>query len=167
MKTEQKMWLENSKAVTGPGCSWTACWQCSHWCQTSPNHGSNPANHGSKPLHCHPTSSITSLHQKCPAHKCGPPIPGIWSQSYTCTRGWKRLGHGLHISILPEPDNHWLLNLYDEAMTWPDLWGEPIEKEMKNMRDRNVWKIIENLPPDICWYDRYMARHDFAWFSRI
>ena len=55
-----------------------------------------------------------------------------------------------YITTLPEPDNHWLPNSYDEAMMWPDLWEEPIEKEMKNMRDRNVWKVIENPPPDIC-----------------
>ena len=60
------------------------------------------------------------------------------------------------MTTLQELDNHWLLNSYDKAMTQPDLWGEPIEKKMKNMRDRNVWKVIENPPPDIytiktCW----------------
>jgi len=53
-----------------------------------------------------------------------------------------------HTETLPEPDNHWLPNSYDEAMMQPDLWGEPIKKEMKNMRDSNVWKVIEN-PLDI------------------
>jgi hypothetical protein len=39
---------------------------------------------------------------------------------------------------LPEPENFWLPNSYSEAMSWPDIWSGPIEKELKVMKDRNV-----------------------------
>jgi len=71
-----------------------------------------------------------------------------WAMDSTAPTGINSV-QAFHTKTLPEPDNHWLPNSYDEAMTRPDLWGEPIEKEMKNMRDRNVWKVIENPLPDI------------------
>ena len=46
---------------------------------------------------------------------------------------------------LPDPENFWLPNSYAEAMTRPDIWTGPIEKELKVMKDRNVWDEID--PP--------------------
>ena len=61
----------------------------------------------------------------------------------------------LTIPLPPEPDNHWLPDLYTEAMTRPDLWQGPIEKELAVMHERNVWKIVDP-SPDVrlvktCW----------------
>ena len=50
---------------------------------------------------------------------------------------------------LPDPENFSLPNSYSEAMTCPDIWSGPIEKELKVMRDRNVWEEIDP-PPDVC-----------------
>ena len=50
------------------------------------------------------------------------------------------------ITTLPEPENFWLPSSYSEAMTHPDIWSGPIEKELKVMRDRNVWEEIDPLP---------------------
>lgn len=50
---------------------------------------------------------------------------------------------------LPEPTNHWLPNLYTEAMTCPDLWQGPIKKELAVMHKREVWKVID-APLDVC-----------------
>ena len=41
---------------------------------------------------------------------------------------------------LPDPSNYWLPNSYSEAMTRPDMWLGLIEKELKVMRDRDVWE---------------------------
>jgi hypothetical protein len=58
-------------------------------------------------------------------------------------------------TILLDPSNFWLPNSYSEAMTRPDMWSGPIEKELKVMRDRDVWEEIDP-PPDVrtigmCW----------------
>ena len=50
---------------------------------------------------------------------------------------------------LPNPENIWLPNSYSLAMTCPDIWLGPIEKELKFMKDRNVWEQIDP-PSDIC-----------------
>ena len=42
-----------------------------------------------------------------------------------------------HTPLL-EPDNHWLPDSYAEAMTWPDLWQGPIEKELEVMHEQEV-----------------------------
>jgi Reverse transcriptase (RNA-dependent DNA polymerase) len=52
-------------------------------------------------------------------------------------------------SSLPDPENFSLPNLYSEAMTCPDIWSGPIEKELQVMRDRKVWEEIDP-PPDVC-----------------
>ena len=49
---------------------------------------------------------------------------------------------------LPDPKNFSLPNLYVEAMVRPDIWSGPIEKELKVMRDREVWEEIDP-PPDV------------------
>ena len=49
------------------------------------------------------------------------------------------------MTSLPDPENFWLPNSYAEAMTCPDIWTGPIEKELKVMKDRNVWDEID--PP--------------------
>jgi hypothetical protein len=48
-------------------------------------------------------------------------------------------------SLLPDPGDFSLLNTYSEAMTRPDIWSGPIEKELNMMRDRKVWEEID--PP--------------------
>ena len=48
-------------------------------------------------------------------------------------------------SPLPDPENFWLPNSYSEAMTRPDIWSGPIEKELKVMKERNVWEEVD--PP--------------------
>jgi hypothetical protein len=48
----------------------------------------------------------------------------------------------------PDPENFWLPNSYAEAMTCPDIWAEPIEKELRVIKDRNVWEEIDP-PPDV------------------
>ena len=53
-----------------------------------------------------------------------------------------------HTPLL-ELDNHWLPDSYAEAMTWPDLWQGPIEKELEVMHEQEVWKVIDP-PPDAC-----------------
>ena len=58
-------------------------------------------------------------------------------------------------SSLPDPKNFSLPNSYSEAMTRPDIWSGPIEKELKVMRDRKLWEEIDP-PPDVrtirtCW----------------
>jgi hypothetical protein len=50
---------------------------------------------------------------------------------------------------LPDPSNFWLPNSYSEVMMHLDMWSGPIEKELKVMRDSNVWEEID-LPPDVC-----------------
>ena len=50
-----------------------------------------------------------------------------------------------NMTSLPDPKNFWLPNSYAEAMTCTDIWTGPIEKELKVMKDRNVWDEID--PP--------------------
>ena len=52
-------------------------------------------------------------------------------------------------TALLDPNNSWLPKMYEEAMRRPDLWKEPIEKEMENMRTKGVWEVIESPPADI------------------
>lgn len=51
---------------------------------------------------------------------------------------------------LPVSDskNFWLPSLYSKAMTCLDIWSGPIAKELKVMKDRNVWEEIDP-PPDV------------------
>lgn len=51
-------------------------------------------------------------------------------------------------TTLPDPDNFWLPNSYSEVMTRPDIWLGPIYKELRVMKDRNVWDEIDP-PPDV------------------
>ena len=44
---------------------------------------------------------------------------------------------------LPDPKNFSLPNSYSEAMTCPEIWSGPIEKELKVMRVRKVWEEID------------------------
>ena len=53
------------------------------------------------------------------------------------------------VSELPDPQNYWLPNSYAEAMTHPDIWAEPISKELMVMRTRNVWEVIDP-PNNVC-----------------
>jgi hypothetical protein len=48
-------------------------------------------------------------------------------------------------ATLPEPDNFWLPDSYTEAMSRPDIWQGPIDKELNVMKDRSVWEIVD--PP--------------------
>lgn len=41
------------------------------------------------------------------------------------------------------PDDLWIPRTYKEAMTRPDLWGEPIQKEIDRLRERRVWHLVE------------------------
>ena len=52
------------------------------------------------------------------------------------------------VNSLPDPDNVWLPNSYLEAMTRPDIWSGPIEKELKVTKDRKVWEEVDP-PPDV------------------
>ena len=49
---------------------------------------------------------------------------------------------------IPEPTNHWLPNSYAEAMTRPNIWQGPIDKELDVMKEREVWKVV-NPPPGV------------------
>jgi hypothetical protein len=51
-------------------------------------------------------------------------------------------------ALLVDPDNNWIPNLYTEAMTRPDLWKEPMDKEIENMHTHNVWALVDH-PPNI------------------
>ena len=95
-----------------------------------------------------PTNAILQSQASEADVACAQEAGKDWATDFTAPTGINSV-QALHTTALPDPDNHWLLNSYDEAMTQPDLWEEPIEKEMKNMRDRNVWKVIENPSPDI------------------
>ena len=46
--------------------------------------------------------------------------------------------------LLPDPQNYWLPNSYDEAMTHPNIWGEPIKKELDVMRKHRVWAVVDH-----------------------
>ena len=52
-------------------------------------------------------------------------------------------------TLLPDPENFWLPNSYSEAMMHLDIWSGLIEKELKVMRDRNVWEEVDP-PSDFC-----------------
>ena len=52
------------------------------------------------------------------------------------------------VMSLPDPENFSLPNSYAEAMVRPYIWSGPIEKELKVMRDREVWEEIDP-PPDV------------------
>ena len=46
-------------------------------------------------------------------------------------------------------------NSYTEAMTCPDIWQDPITKELEVMHEHEVWKVVDP-PPDVhlvktCW----------------
>ena len=69
---------------------------------------------------------------------------------------------------LPDPENFWLPNSYSEAMTRPDIWSDLIEKELRVMKDRNVWEET-NPPSDVhtigtCWMfaNKYDADGDLT-----
>ena len=53
------------------------------------------------------------------------------------------------LTSLPEPTNHWLPDSYTEAMTRPDLWQDPIDKELAVMHECGVWDVVDP-PPDVC-----------------
>lgn len=38
---------------------------------------------------------------------------------------------------------HWFPTSYAEAMTRPDLWKAPMDKEMENMEHHGVWKLVK------------------------
>ncbi|GLB39961.1 putative reverse transcriptase (RNA-dependent DNA polymerase) [Lyophyllum shimeji] len=40
-------------------------------------------------------------------------------------------------------DYHWFPRSYSEAMTRPDLWKEPMDKEIARMHERKVWTLVE------------------------
>ena len=50
------------------------------------------------------------------------------------------------MSKLPDPLNYWLPDSYTDAMSRPDIWAEPISKELNVMKTWNVWDIID--PPE-------------------
>ena len=50
------------------------------------------------------------------------------------------------MSKLPDPLNYWLPDLYAAAMSHPDIWAEPISKELNVMKMQNIWDIID--PPE-------------------
>jgi hypothetical protein len=51
-------------------------------------------------------------------------------------------------ALLVDPGNNWIPNSYTEAMTCPDLWKEPMDKEIANMHTHSVWTLVDR-PPDI------------------
>ena len=53
------------------------------------------------------------------------------------------------LAPLPEPNNYWLPNLYSEAMSRPDIWEGPINKELAIMKERGVWEIMDP-PTEVC-----------------
>lgn len=44
------------------------------------------------------------------------------------------------------PDDTWIPRTYSEAMTRPDLWGEPIRKEIDRLTLRKVWHLVDRMP---------------------
>jgi hypothetical protein len=51
-------------------------------------------------------------------------------------------------ALLVDPGNNWIPNSYTEAMTHPDLWKEPMDKEIANMHTHSVWTLVDR-PPNI------------------
>jgi Reverse transcriptase (RNA-dependent DNA polymerase) len=51
-------------------------------------------------------------------------------------------------ALLIDPENNWIPNSYTEAMTRPDLWKEPMDKEITNMHAHQVWTLVDR-PSDI------------------
>ena len=45
--------------------------------------------------------------------------------------------------LLPDPTNYWLPNSYDDAMTHPDIWEAPIQKELEVMKRHEVWAVVD------------------------
>jgi hypothetical protein len=59
------------------------------------------------------------------------------------------------MALLVDPENNWIPNSHTEVMTHPDLWKEPMDKEIANMDMHQVWTLVD-CPPDIkpmqnCW----------------
>jgi Reverse transcriptase (RNA-dependent DNA polymerase) len=48
-------------------------------------------------------------------------------------------------ALLIDPENNWIPNSYTEAMTHPDLWKEPMDKEIANMDMHQVWTLVDHL----------------------
>ena len=45
--------------------------------------------------------------------------------------------------LLPDPLNYWLPNSYNKAMTHPNIWEEPIQRELEVMRKHGVWVVVD------------------------
>ncbi|RDB17165.1 Retrovirus-related Pol polyprotein from transposon TNT 1-94 [Hypsizygus marmoreus] len=51
-------------------------------------------------------------------------------------------------ALIVDPDNNWVPNSYTEAMTRPDLWKIPMDREIENLRVHGVWKLVDR-PPNV------------------
>ncbi|RDB21876.1 Retrovirus-related Pol polyprotein from transposon TNT 1-94 [Hypsizygus marmoreus] len=49
----------------------------------------------------------------------------------------------LAFATIPENNVHWVPRSYSEAMTQPELWKEPMDKEIGRMHERKVWTLVE------------------------
>ena len=46
--------------------------------------------------------------------------------------------------LLPDSQNYWIPNSYEEVMTCSHIWGDPIQKELGVMRKLRVWTVIDH-----------------------
>ncbi|KAF5387822.1 hypothetical protein D9615_000330 [Tricholomella constricta] len=49
---------------------------------------------------------------------------------------------------LVDPTEHWVPKSYTKAMTRPDLWRAPMDKEIENLRAHKVWTLVDR-PPNV------------------
>lgn len=47
---------------------------------------------------------------------------------------------------LDNPKDNWVPNSYNEAMQRPDLWRNPMNKEIANMHKHQVWTLVDRPP---------------------
>lgn len=80
-----------------------------------------------------------------PTEVCYVSLPGILHDASDNTPAL----YATTVEPLLDPLNHWLPSLYTEAMTHPDIWRGPIEKELEVMHECEVWKVIDP-PPGVC-----------------
>ena len=60
------------------------------------------------------------------------------------------------MSKLPDPLNYWLPDSYAYAMSRPDIWAEPISKELNVMKTWNICVRVPIFPIVVCVRSAYV-----------